>query len=82
METGRPEPARPVRPDNESRSQSGWSNPLAKPAPPVREKTPQQAQQEEKKYQRWEQRSKPEPQRPAERNKDNKDKDNKDKHHQ
>ena len=79
-ETARPEPARPVRTDNESRSQPGWSNPLTKPAPPVHEKTPQQ---EEKKYQRWEQRSKPEPQRPPEHNKDNKEnnKDNKDRHH-
>jgi hypothetical protein len=85
-ETARPEPARPVRTDNESRSQAGWSNPLAKPAPPVHEKTSQQAQQEEKKYQRWEQRSTPEARRPPEHDKDKKDnkdnKDNKDKHHQ
>lgn len=55
----RPVPSRPVQTENEARPQQGWSNPLAKPAPPVKEKTPQQVQQEEKKYQRWEQQSKP-----------------------
>ena len=77
-ETPRPEPARPVT-NNEPRSQPEWSHPQAKPAPPVREKTPQQAQQEENKYQRWEQQSKPEqrpkPQAPRPAEKDKKDKD-------
>jgi hypothetical protein len=81
-----PVPARPTQTENEPRQQQGWSNPLAKPAPPVREKTPQQVQQDENKYQRWEQRSqqseqrarpseqksRPEPQRQPDR----------DKHHQ
>lgn len=65
-ETERPESARPAVTNNEARTQpgqQGWSNPLARPAPPVHEKTSQQAQQEEKKYQRWEERAKPE-QRP------------------
>ncbi len=52
-----PAPARPAQVENQPRPQQGWSNPLARPAPPVQEKTPQQAQQDENKYQRWEQRS-------------------------
>lgn len=51
----RPVPSRP----GQSENQEGWSHPLVKPAPPVREKTPQQVQQDENKYQRWEQRAKP-----------------------
>jgi hypothetical protein len=65
--------SRPVETQNESPPLS-WSNPLARPAPPVKEKSPQQVQQEENKYQRWEQRSRPseqhtqpsQPSRPAE----------------
>ena len=72
-EASSPETARPA-PNNEARSQPGWSHPQAKPAPPVQEKTPQQAQQEEKKYQQWEQskpeRPKPQAQRPEEKDKD------------
>ena len=80
-ETPRSETARPAPVNNEPRpQQQGWSHPQAKPAPPVHEKTPQQAQQEENKYQRWEQRSKPEqrakPQAPRPPDKD------KDKRHQ
>ena len=52
-----PVPGRPAQVENQPHQQQGWSNPLARPAPPVREKTPQQAQQDENKYQRWEQRS-------------------------
>ena len=52
-----PAPARPDQVESQPRPQPGWSNPLARPAPPVHEKSPQQAQQEENKYQRWEQRS-------------------------
>jgi hypothetical protein len=53
-----PAPAHPAE-TQQPRPQPEWSHPLAKPAPPVHEKTPQQAQQEENKYQRWEQRAKP-----------------------
>ncbi|MBZ5657050.1 MAG: hypothetical protein LAO56_17425 [Acidobacteriia bacterium] len=77
-DTPRPETARPIT-NNEPRPEQGWSHPQAKPAPPVHEKTPQQAQQEERKYQRWEQQSKPEqrpkPQAPRPAEKDKKDKD-------
>ena len=68
-EVARPVPA-PAHPAEMQppRPQPEWSHPLAKPAPPVREKTPQQAQQEEKKYQRWEQRAKPAEQKPRPEN--------------
>ena len=79
-ETPHPEGARPEPPRNEERMRQaephhepnappGWSHPLAKPAPAVQQKTPQQAQQEENKYQRWEQRAKPAPPRPPEHEK-------------
>jgi len=65
-EAPRPEPPRPPEPSNENRPQPGWSHPLARPAPTVQPKSERQAQDEEKKYQRWEQkREKAEP-HPAE----------------
>ncbi len=66
VEEARPAPSRPAETQRESQPQQQWSHPLAKPAPPVREKTPQQVQQDEKKYQRWEQRAKPAEQKKAE----------------
>jgi hypothetical protein len=72
-EVARPEVPRLEAPRNEDRMRQGprnneqppqqppgWSHPLARPVPPVREKTPQQAQQEENKQRRWEQRPQPE----------------------
>src|SRR5262249_54063730 len=47
----------------EERPEQGWSHPLAKPAPPVQERTPQKQQQEEQKYNDWRQRA-PQPSRP------------------
>ena len=67
----RPAPYRAPQQESTSgpqQGQQGWSHPLAKPAPPVQEKTPQQAQQEENKYQRWEQKSQPQ-QRPKQEQK-------------
>jgi len=67
-----PEPARPAapaahhaEPSAPAQQQQGWSHPQARPAPPVQEKTPQQAQQEETKFQNWQQKQqKPAPQPP------------------
>ena len=61
-EVERPAPSRRVQIEDQSRQQT-WSHPLAKPAPPVQEKTPQQSQQEERKQQRWEQKAQPQQQR-------------------
>lgn len=60
---------RPAQRGNEQPPQAGWSHPLARPAPPVHEKTPQQAQQEENKQRRWEQRPQPERKSPPEHEK-------------
>jgi hypothetical protein len=81
----RPEqPARPPQPTNAAPpqpQQQNWSHPQARPAPPVQEKTEQQAQQDEAKYRNWQQKQqvqkpeqKPAPQPPKpEDKKDNKD---------
>jgi hypothetical protein len=61
-EAMRPVPYRPPQPQPEERQQQGWSHPLARPAPPVQEKTPQQAQQEERKFQNWQQKAQPQQQ--------------------
>ncbi|MGB9236076.1 MAG: DUF6600 domain-containing protein [Terriglobales bacterium] len=62
---GPPPPAEPARTPAQSRAaqpavqqqqqQAGWSHPQARPAPPVTDKTPQQKQQDEAKYQSWQQ---------------------------
>lgn len=49
------------RPAQANTAQQGWSHPLARPAPPVQQKTPQQAQQEEAKYHNWEQKQQQKP---------------------
>jgi hypothetical protein len=58
--------AQPVRTPNlaqqqQQQQQQGWSHPLARPAPPVQQKTPQQAQQDEAKYHNWEQKQQQKP---------------------
>jgi hypothetical protein len=45
----------PARNQPANTAQQGWSHPLARPTPPVQEKTPQQAQQDEAKQHNWEQ---------------------------
>ena len=50
----------PRPPDTrEEPNQQGWSHPLAKPAPPVKERSPQQSQQEEQKVREWQQHQAP-----------------------
>jgi hypothetical protein len=58
------QPNQPNRPSNGTQpprnqqantAQQNWSHPLARPAPPVQQKTPQQAQQDEAKQHNWEQ---------------------------
>jgi len=62
---GRPQnTAMPVRTPNmaqQQQQQQGWSHPLARPTPPVQQKTPQQAQQDETKYHNWEQKQQQKP---------------------
>ena len=59
-----PRPPTPVQPaehttssytGESAKSSQNWSHPLARPAPTVREKSPQQAQMEEQKYHNWQQ---------------------------
>ena len=54
-ESPRPESPRAAQSGNAAQPQSGWSHPQARPAPPVQEKTQQQAQQDEAKYRNWQQ---------------------------
>ena len=75
-----PQPARgPMwqtnRPRPEGTPQQGWSHPLVKPAPPVQPKSPQQAREEEGKFQNWQRQqpprqpsARPEQRAPAPRN--------------
>ena len=53
-----PQP-QPENPGNERPIPQGWSHPLARPAPPVQEKSPQQQREDESKFRSWQQ------QRPA-----------------
>lgn len=56
QETARPqEPVRPQQPMRAPRPQETWSHPLAKPAPPVQEKSPAQTREEENKFNGWQQ---------------------------
>jgi hypothetical protein len=77
----RPEQPRTPAPNDEARPQPGWSHPLARPAAPPQPKSPQQAQDEERKFNQWQQRqrSAPPPRPPVqkERPKDEKPKDEK-----
>jgi len=57
----RPQQQQPPQPQQ----QSGWSHPLARPAPPVQEKTEQQTKQDEEKYQKWQQKQQQKPAAPA-----------------
>ena len=59
-EANREEPAHPAAP-NVAQPAQNWSHPLARPAPPVQEKTQQQAQQEEDKYRNWQEKQQPKP---------------------
>jgi len=52
---------RPPQQAENAREQQQWSHPLAKPAPPVKEQSPQHAQQEEQKFHNWQQQQKPAP---------------------
>jgi hypothetical protein len=52
-------PAGSFRPPAQDETTPQWSHPLAKPAPPVQERNPQQEQQQEQKFHNWQQ------QRPA-----------------
>ncbi len=73
----RPEaqPARAPEPANAAQPQT-WSHPQARPAPPVQEKTQQQAQQDEAKYKNWQQKQEqkpaPQPPKPEDKKKDEK----------
>ena len=63
-----PRVAEPVRPEgqcsasaqgavnqNDNRCSQGWSHPQAKPAPPVQERNPAQARDDENKFRNWQQ---------------------------
>jgi uncharacterized protein DUF6600/FecR-like protein len=52
-------PPQPENRGNERPIPQGWSHPLARPAPPVQEKSPQQQREDESKFRSWQQ------QRPA-----------------
>jgi hypothetical protein len=70
-EATRPEQPRTPAPNEESRPQQGpqqgWSHPLARPVAPPQPKSPQQGQDEERKFNQWQQkqRSAPPPRPPA-----------------
>jgi hypothetical protein len=56
QETVRPEPApHPQESMQAMRPQEAWNHPLAKPAPPVEEKSPAQMREEENKFNGWQQ---------------------------
>jgi hypothetical protein len=58
--TPEPEKSTPAQPENRNAQPSQqWSHPLAKPAPPVQAKNPEQERQQEQKFNNWQQ------QRPA-----------------
>lgn len=65
-EVNRAQPTRPPGPANAPQQPQTWSHPQARPAPPVQEKTQQQAQQDEAKFKNWQQKQeqKPAPQPP------------------
>ncbi len=56
-----PRVAEPMRPhqgavnQNDNRPSQGWSHPQAKPAPPVQERNPAQARDDENKFRNWQQ---------------------------
>jgi len=52
----RPETPRTPAPNEEARRQQGWSHPLARPVAPLQPKSPQQGQDEERKFNQWQQR--------------------------
>jgi hypothetical protein len=66
-EAARPEPPRPPEPKPEARPPQEWSHPLAKPAPPVQPRSPQQGQEDERKFHQWQEKQKtaPPPRPPA-----------------
>ncbi len=59
-----PETPRQPAPSDEGRPQPGWSHPLARPATPPQPKSPQQGQDEERKFNQWQQRERTAPPRP------------------
>jgi uncharacterized protein DUF6600 len=66
-EAARLEQPRTPPPSGEPRPQQGWSHPLARPVAPAQPKSPQQGQDEEKKFNQWQQkqRTAPPPRPPA-----------------
>jgi hypothetical protein len=54
-----PIPPRPpqaaVNPYDNNRGSQGWSHPQARPAPPVQQRNPAQAQEDENKFRNWQQ---------------------------
>jgi hypothetical protein len=81
----RPEPVQPGKPEavrqpapapTNAQQPQGWSHPQARPAPPVQEKTQQQAQQDEAKFKNWQQKQEqkpaPQPPKPEDKKKDEK----------
>jgi hypothetical protein len=74
----RPEaqPARTPEPANAAQQTQTWSHPQARPAPPVQQKTEQQAQQDEAKFKNWQQKQEqkpaPQPPKPEDKKKDEK----------
>jgi hypothetical protein len=63
----RPEAPRQPAPNDEGRPQPGWSHPLARPAAPPQPRSPQQGQDDEKKFHQWQQKEKTAPPRPPAR---------------
>jgi hypothetical protein len=55
--TPEPEKSTPTQTDNRNgqRPSQQWSHPLAKPAPPVQQKSPEQERQQEQKFNNWQQ---------------------------
>lgn len=50
-----PPPQGPVNQNQNNRVEQGWSHPQARPAPPVQERNPAQAQEDENKFRTWQQ---------------------------
>ncbi len=63
----RPESPRQPGSNDESRPQGTWSHPLARPATPPQPRSPQQGQDDEKKFHQWQQKEKTAPPRPPAR---------------
>lgn len=72
-------PQGPVNQNESNRPAQGWSHPQAKPAPPVQERNPAQARDDENKFRNWQQQRQqakpsqtraPQEQRPAPRDQD------------